>query len=516
MSAPLASYAFLSWARQGLGIHTQDAPAGSLRGKIAVSVLLRGDKVDGSGQLTETFQRDVALYGPGDVVGIVARAIVRSEPRASTMNFEPNYLPFVEFYDEDFLWRYTPAAASPDGKRLVPWLTLVVLEEGEFEGPQALPTKPLPFITVADAKALFPPAEEQWAWAHVHVDKSLQGVGLGDRNALAQLLGQTVAANRDLAYARLMCPRSLLPSRRYRGFVIPTFDSGRRAGLGLDPNGAASATKIAWDGNDTEFPVYYTWSFGTSTVGDFEYLVRLLKPRSADPKVGVRDVDLQDVGSGVRGIEAPALKNILRIGGALRVPFAPLAQATKDEIIRFDEWAKPFAGPFQQRLATLVNLPDTYRSTGAGDDPLIVPPLYGRWHAAIERLTAAAGSADAERTRWLNELNLDPRYRAAAGIGTSVVQKNQEQYMEAAWQQVGKERAVGFLQRPVDVVAEERRSEQRLLAILPIVGQLPFRRRQAALINEALAAQPVDGGVDRRRRRRFLRAGCARKRTSHA
>ena len=438
MSAPLASYAFLSWARQGLGIHTQDAPAGSLRGKIAVSVLLRGDKVDGSGQLTETFQRDVALYGPGDVVGIEARAIVRSEPRASTMNFEPNYLPFVEFYDEDFLWRYTPAAASPDGKRLVPWLTLVVLEEGEFEGPQALPTKPLPFITVADAKALFPPAEEQWAWAHVHVDKSLQGVGLGDRNALAQLLGQTVAANRDLAYARLMCPRSLLPSRRYRGFVIPTFDSGRRAGLGLDPNGAASATKIAWDGNDTEFPVYYTWSFGTSTVGDFEYLVRLLKPRSADPKVGVRDVDLQDVGSGVRGIEAPALKNILRIGGALRVPFAPLAQATKDEIIRFDEWAKPFAGPFQQRLATLVNLPDTYRSTGAGDDPLIVPPLYGRWHAAIERLTAAAGSADAERTRWLNELNLDPRYRAAAGIGTSVVQKNQEQYMEAAWQQVGK------------------------------------------------------------------------------
>ena len=47
MSTPLACYSFLSWARQGLGIHTQDAPAGSLRGKIPVSVLLRGEKIGG-------------------------------------------------------------------------------------------------------------------------------------------------------------------------------------------------------------------------------------------------------------------------------------------------------------------------------------------------------------------------------------------------------------------------------------------------------------------------------------
>jgi hypothetical protein len=438
MSAPLASYAFLSWARQGLGIHTQDAPTGTLRGKIPVSVLLRGDKVGGGGQLVETFQRDVALYGPGDVIGIEARAIVRSEPRGSIMNFEPNYLPFVEFYDEDFLWRYTPSAASPDGKRLVPWLTLVVLEEGEFEGPQALPSRPLPFIKVTNANALFPPADQLWAWAHVHVDKSLEGIGLGDRTALGQLLGQTVAANRDMAYSRLLAPRSLLPSRRYRGFIIPTFETGRLAGLGLDPNTATSATQIAWGAAAVEFPVYYTWTFGTSTVGDFEYLVRLLKPRPADPKVGVRDVDLQEAGSGVGGIGAPALNNILRMGGALRVPFDPLPQEIKDEIKKFDEWAVPFPRPFQQRLATLVNLPDTYQQSGASADPLIVPPIYGRWHAAVERLTASTASSPEERTRWLNELNLDPRYRAAAGIGTTVVQKNQEEYMEAAWQQVGK------------------------------------------------------------------------------
>jgi hypothetical protein len=438
MSAPLASYSFLSWVRQGLGIHTQDAPAGRLRGRIPVSVMLRGDKVGGGGQLTETFQRDVALYGPGDVIGIETRAIVRSEPRGSIMNFEPNYLPFVEFYDEDFLWRYTPSAASPDGKRLVPWLTLVVLEEGEFEGPQTLPSKPLPFIKVNNANALFPPTDQLWAWAHVHVDKSIQGIGLADRTALAQFLGQTVAANRDMAYSRLLCPRSLLPSRRYRGFIIPTFETGRLAGLGLDPNTATLATQPAWGGTATEFPIYYTWAFGTSTVGDFEYLVRLLKPRPADSKVGVRDIDVQEAGSGIGGIDAPALNNILRIGGALRVPFDPLPQEIKDEITKFDEWAIPFPRPFQQRLTTLVNLPDTYQQSGTSVDPLIAPPIYGRWHAAVERLVVSSASTPAERTRWLNELNLDPRYRAAAGIGTTVVQKNQEEYMEAAWQQVGK------------------------------------------------------------------------------
>jgi hypothetical protein len=438
MSAPLASYSFLSWARQGLGIHMQEAPAGSLRGKVAVSVLLRGDKVGGGGQLTETFQRDVALYGPGDVIGIDARAIVRSEPRASIMNFEPNYLPFVEFYDEDFPWRYTPTVASPDGRRLLPWLTLVVLEEGEFNGPLTLASRPLPFIQVANANALFPPADQLWAWAHVHVDKSLQGVGLGDRAALAQFLGQTVAVDRDQAYSRLMCPRSLQPSRRYRAFVIPTFETGRLAGLGSSPNTATSATQIAWGGAATEFPVYHSWAFGTSTVGDFEYLVRLLKARPADPKVGRRNLDAQEAGSGVGGIDAPALGNILRMGGALRVPFDTLPQESKDEINMFDGWAVPFPRPFQQRLANLVNLPDTYQKSGAGADPLIVPPIYGRWHAAVERIALSATPAADERTRWLNELNLDPRYRAAAGIGTSVIQKNQEAYMEAAWQQVGK------------------------------------------------------------------------------
>jgi hypothetical protein len=106
---------------------------------------------------------------------------------------------------------------------------------------------------------------------------------------------------------------------------------------------------------------------------------------------------------------------------------------------KFDTWARTFPRPFQTRLANLLNLPDDYLKSGASQDPVIVPPLYGRWHAAIERvLDGPLGDPEQSRERWIHELNLDPRYRAAAGIGTNIVQKNQEDYVEAAWQQVGR------------------------------------------------------------------------------
>ena len=47
--------------------------------------------------------------------------------------------------------------------------------------------------------------------------------------------------------------------------------------------------------------------------------------------------------------------------------------------------------------------------------------------------------------------------------------------------------AVRLHQRPVDVVAERGRAEQRLLAILPVLDRRALRRRQAALVDVALA-----------------------------
>ena len=37
------------------------------------------------------------LYGPGDITGLDAREIIRTEPQAHMTDFEPNYFPAIEF-----------------------------------------------------------------------------------------------------------------------------------------------------------------------------------------------------------------------------------------------------------------------------------------------------------------------------------------------------------------------------------------------------------------------------------
>ena len=148
MSKPLGTYSFLPWLRQGLANQIQSVDfdtAIKVRAQVKVQLELRGDKVAGGTQ-TSTVNKSVALFGPGDIVGIERRAIVRTEPHNWITNFEPNYLPLIEFYDEDFPWRYTPAAPDSSKARLRPWLTLVVLKEDEFKEATNIKDRPLPFV----------------------------------------------------------------------------------------------------------------------------------------------------------------------------------------------------------------------------------------------------------------------------------------------------------------------------------------------------------------------------------
>jgi hypothetical protein len=463
-TTPVAAYSFLPWSRQGLGVYIREGdqdPTVKTRGSIDVTLRIDGDRV-GGGTDTATVAHAVQLYGPGDLIGVQAPSVVRTEPRNWVTNFEPNHLPFIEFYDEDFPWRYTPAGASPDRRRLRPWLALAVLEEGEGTDVTDGVARPLPCIDITgDPTKILPPADQLWAWAHVHVNGGL-GVDPNDSDALAGALGQAVQANRDAAYSRLMCPRILKPGTAYNAFLIPAFETGRLAGLGEAPELAPFATACAWAGYTNKlapqrFPVYYRWYFRTSTVGDFEYLVRLLQPRTVDSRVGRRDLDVQDPQAGLPPITR--FGGILRLGGALRAPLTTLNPTELQEYKAFEAWAAPYPHPFQTALAALVNLADDYtgqpvpvanggatQSGVAADptdqDPWVVPPLYGRWHAQTSRLVPAQAAPETEADplhgHWVDELNLDPRHRAAAGFGTEVIQANQEAYMEAAWAQVGK------------------------------------------------------------------------------
>ncbi len=436
----IGTYSFLPWLRRGLANTVQAPAAGATRATVAVSLTLTGDQ-PGGGTQTRTVQRDVELYGPGDLKGLHDSAVIRREPRIGTTNFEPNYLAFIEFYDEDLPWRYTPAPPS-GSHRLTPWLTLVVLSEDEFDD-GAAPGKPLPFVEVGDTGG-FPAADELWAWAHVHVNRGLDTAGEIVSDDVTQVLTRfdaEVGANPDLGISRLVCPRKLLPDTPYQAFVVPTYETGRLAVLGLDPGGSPGALHPAWEpyadrAEPTRYGYYHRWSFRTGTVGDFESLVRLLRPRPVDPHVGQRDMDVQSPLPTLPGITDPALMGVLRLGGALKVPDADLDPAELAQAQKYETWDTPYPHPFQTALADLVGLAESYRTGSAGEpDPVITPPLYGQWHALTNRLLEL--TVPPSDHNWVNRLNLDPRFRVAAGFGTAVVQDNQEEYMAAAWNQIG-------------------------------------------------------------------------------
>jgi hypothetical protein len=459
MNGEIGTYTFLPWLRQGIANRIQSAdhdPSVVTRALITLNLNLKGTGGE-DGDQSRAVPRTVSLYGPGDIVGIDSQAIIKTEPENWITNFEPNYLPYVEFYDEDFPWRYTPAA--PSGARLRPWLTLIVLTEEEFVDGQNLIDKPLPFIeiTAGTLESVFPKAEELWAWAHAHINTNLVGSAdapqASDTDAVIAALDSLLKENPDMAYSRITCPRKLNPNTRYHAFLIPTFETGRLAGLGLDPTAADHATYSSWGPGrsaPTQFPFYFRWFFRTGSRGDFEYLVRLLEPKPADSRVGRRDIDVQHPGSNIAGITDPELEGVLKLGGAL---LAPLSDEAETELQKWEEWDQPYPHQFQEQLAQFLNFPDDYaiQSAAAANsntdldpaiqtdpDPLITAPIYGRWHALLNRVLYRSDGADApNNTNWMHELNLDPRWRCSSGFGTDVIIDNQEEYMDAAWDQVG-------------------------------------------------------------------------------
>ena len=482
----IANYAFLPWLRQGIAntITTADGDASvKTRATVQVALTLSGDPLGGGAELTNTVTQNVQLYGPGDIVAFEQQAVVseilRTDPRPWVTNFESNYLPAIDFYDEDFPWRYTPAAPDGSGLHLRPWIALVVLADGEFQPPQVRDTKgggKVQFITVADA-TVFPPPDELWAWAHVHFNTSLSGdpntLVSPDMGQVLPLVQSLLGQNPDIAYSRLMCPRRLKDSTAYTAFVVPVFETGRLTALGDDPSAAPHATFSAWASypgkpEPTNYPFLYSWSFRTAPHGDFEYLVRLLKPQPLDSRVGTRDMDVQDPGSNIPGITDPALAGILKLGGALRVPDADLSPDELAVRHKYENWDQPYPDTFQTNLAKFVNLPDDYANetaqaantaSGIGPgidddpDPLITAPLYGRWHALTQRLLFNQdGSAAPNPTNWVHRLNLDPRFRVPANFGTDVVEANTELYMNYAWEQIG------------DVLAANNRIRRLLVA----------------------------------------------------
>ena len=141
---PDLKYDFMPWARRGLArAHTHASL--TLDGVSALPLVSMGLKLKGSGgtDATSTPTIDLKVLGPGDVIGIDPRVIVRVEPRTNNHDFEPNYLAAIEFDTPDFPWLFTPAKADAND-RLAPWIALVVFARDEVADPVLRPGRVLP------------------------------------------------------------------------------------------------------------------------------------------------------------------------------------------------------------------------------------------------------------------------------------------------------------------------------------------------------------------------------------
>ena len=255
-----------------------------------------------------------------------------------------------------------------------------------------------------------PDLAESWAWAHTQVvapDGEDPGAALGARPAMN--------------VSRLLAPRRLQPGRRYAACLVPAFDAGVVRGLGGEPDESGSLGP-AWPvlgGGDVRLPVYYSWEFATgSVVGDFEQLASRLRPFAVPVDGGGEPMYIGAAGPELPAKDAGDPAAYLVMDGALR--------AWQGSSARLDE----VPGDVTAALAeTLDAAGDQVTSGLTATTPVLGPPLYGAY--PVRQHTVPA-----DQPRWLRELNLDPRSRAAAGLGAELVRQNQEDFVQWCWEQV--------------------------------------------------------------------------------
>ncbi|WP_380876354.1 hypothetical protein ACFB49_08310 [Sphingomonas sp. DBB INV C78] len=363
----------------------------------------------------------VQLMGPGDVTGLIPQQVIRTEPAPGTRTFESNYLAAIEFDEPALPWLFTPASASD--ARLRPWLCLIVVKVGPGIRLDVPTTGSLPVVrigTPALPENELPDLADSWAWAHGQVAPQAPASSA----AIIDTLGRDPARN----LSRLICGRLLAEQTEYLACVVPTFEAGRRAGLGLDPEGAEGpAWTLAPSMQPIELPVYFHWRFATGPTGDFQSLALAIRGRPPEEGFGSRPIDLSNAGLGLSGTDDAHV----RLGGALRpLDIAPAA------------WSDPALQPrFGDALTEILNTPDHAPAAA----PLLAPPRYG----AAYRIQVTLGPANS--TSWYEQLNTNPANRIAAALGVQIVQRDQEALVASAWDQAADMRVATTLGRLADV-----------------------------------------------------------------
>jgi hypothetical protein len=477
-------YRFMPWSRRGLArAHTNiDTANGALqtRPRINIGLTLQA-KQDGAVATAVSGNVDLTLYGPADIIGIDQRLIVRTDPRPNITDFEPNYLAIVDFDPPDFPWLLTPAHADSTG-HLRPWLVLVVVERKKVAPPTLGAGRPLPSIklTAQQAASELPDLDESWLWAHTQA-LSTAAVDPNNQAPAGMQISSEMQQLPERNISRLVCPRRLTPSTDYVACVVPATDGGCKRGLGQPVTGDTLAP--AWSKaapNDLELPVYYSWTFSTGPVGDIETLARRLRTPAQYGGDATLLNQLRHIGQRpvfVDGdhllFDGPTPGQTVFEGAMVSLGFTPEASNAV------------YAG----KLAEILNSGSDRVASGtdpAAHVPSLSPPIYGEFPAKRHSVDATKIN-----NHWLDGLSLQPRYRLAAGWGAEIVRQNQDEFMQAAWAQLGDilaaERAFSLARMGRDVLKRiEARHLSKLSAdrLLAVMG--PARARIAVAANISL------------------------------
>lgn len=382
---------FLPYVHEGL------TPTSSAAGRARVPVALR---LESPGRESRDIAPIMPLLGPGDVIAIEPRQVLRVTPAAETRDAEPEFFPFIEFDAPDLPWTYSPVV--PVGNRILPWVALIVVEARPeitlLPGQQG--QSPLILRMPREiARRELPDLSESWAWAHAQV-------------ACADVahVVETLANHPDRTLSRLVSPRQLLAYRAYQACVVPAFLAGRIAGLGRDPASdpaVVTGREPAWSATDlpAELPVYYSWTFRTGEAGDFESLAQRLRAAPLDASIPATPLHLSlpDGNVGLTVDWEPPLRVHDKETSKPRRPPAAVTQIRK---------VLTASNPNNRVLG-----PTYFGAPWIGDRPLIPD------------------------TQWGPELNLTPMTRAAASLGAETVRAEQEALVAAASDQLAAVRA---------------------------------------------------------------------------
>jgi len=373
---------FLPNVREGMSPTTTVAA----RPHVPVSVQL-----ESPGHTPREISHVMPLLGPGDVVGIEPRQVLRVTPAAGAHDAETDFFPAIEFDAPDLPWAYSPLTL--DAPRVLPWMVLIVVEltDDVVLAPGERGQSPyLLQLTEATARRELPELTDTWAWAHAQV-------ACENSSDIAT----TLAQQPDRTLSRLLAPRRLLPFRAYRACVVPAFLSGLTAGLGNDPateTAIVTGLEPAWTASrmPAAIPVYYSWAFRTGEAGDFEALAQRLRAAPLDASIPPTPLHLS----------LPAGD------GQLAVDWEPPLRAAGTTVLR----------P-RRPSAAATQIADALKP-GTANRPVLGPAYFGSAWTDLRALTPL--------TNWPAELNATPMFRAAAGLGADAIRTEQDALVAAA------------------------------------------------------------------------------------